>query len=118
MDVQAVGRSNVTYSTIAGLPLIHSAPNLVPGPIGPEVSFSTRLVLGFHSELLGDVGQVVEDVTGRPRDLDGVLDSHPATLAHVVSVPPHRFTDSALSTGALAGVPTAHMTGWVPMATP
>jgi hypothetical protein len=51
-DVQAVGRSNVTYSTIAGLPLIHSAPNRVPGPIGPEVSFSTRLVLGFHSSSL------------------------------------------------------------------
>jgi hypothetical protein len=39
----------VTYSTIVGLPLIHSAPNRVPEPIGPEVSFSTRLVLGFHS---------------------------------------------------------------------
>jgi len=34
------------------LPLIHSAPNRVPRPIGPGVSFSTRLVLGSHSASL------------------------------------------------------------------
>jgi hypothetical protein len=52
MDAHATGRSNRTYPAIAGLPLIHSAPNRVPWPIGPGVSFSTRLVLGFHSASL------------------------------------------------------------------
>jgi hypothetical protein len=52
IDAQAVGRSNATYSTTIGLPLIHSAPNPVPEPIGPSVSLSTRLVLGFHSASL------------------------------------------------------------------
>jgi hypothetical protein len=52
MDAQAIGRSNPTHSTIAGLPLIHSALNWVPRPIGPGVSFSACLVLGFHSASL------------------------------------------------------------------
>jgi hypothetical protein len=48
MAAQAIGRSNPTYPAIAGLPLIHSAPNQVPRPIGPGVSFAARPVLGFH----------------------------------------------------------------------
>lgn len=84
-EAHAVGRSNRTYSTIVGLPLIHSAPNRVRAPIGPRMSFSTRLVV--QRDLVRDVGQIVEDVLGKPRDISLVLDGDPAVLAHVLSHP-------------------------------
>src|SRR6266545_614469 len=56
---------------------------------------------GVPRDLVGDVGQVVEDVLGPPRDLDLVLDRHPATLAHLASTTPARGRRRAL-----AGRPT------------
>src|SRR6266536_1822452 len=71
-------------------------------------------VLRVPLDLSGDVGQVVEDVTGRPRDLDGVLDGHTATLAHVASVAPRRLTDVAPVDGWIVRHRSAQVTAWVP----
>jgi hypothetical protein len=65
--------------------LIHSAPNRVPerSALGKLLAWSWG-----STRSRSDVGQVVKDILGRPRDVNGVLDGH--TLAHFASAPPAR----------------------------
>jgi hypothetical protein len=92
--IQASGTSDRrpgarTHSATIGLPLIHSAPTACRSRLARGELFDAPGP-GVPPGLVGDVGEVVEDIPG-DRAISTVFSTgHPATLAHVASAPPAR----------------------------